>query len=289
MTEPVPSSRWSGEAKAWLVFWIVLAIATPSLLFFFPEWFVGPGRRGGGGRARELPGILLFGLWLGGSFIWVIWFRNKRRSNALAGVAAAMKFDLEPAPAEEDWSSFGVFEYFRIGFEHSARNKMDGNLGPYEVTVLDYHFRRSGLPTDVAIQTSSRKYHQTVVAFWGVSPKLLGFQLVTRESGWRKPGKNRSPKACITDLNIGKGVNDDFQKHYLVGGNNEAQLREFFTPPLMEYFRAYQGWDIEAADGHLLIYQEKRLQAPAKLAKFLDQARQVVDTLRQRAEEKRRK
>ena len=288
MTDPVPSSRWSGEGKAWLVFWIVLAIATPSLPCFFPEWFTNPGKRDWG-RVLGPASFLFFIFWLLGVYFWVIWFRNTRRTSALAGVAAAMKFDLEMAPAEEDWSLFGVFEFFRIGFEHSACNNMDGNLGPYEVTVLDYHFRRSALPWDIGIQMSSRKYHQTVVAFWGVSPKLPNFKLLTRETGWFKPGKNRSPKASITEVEIGKGLNDDFQNLYLVGGEDEARLRAFFTPPLLAYFAAHPGWDIEAAEGHLLVYQERKLQPPAKLQQFLDSARQIADTLRLRAEGPRKR
>jgi hypothetical protein len=297
MTEPPLSPRWSGEAKAWLVFFVVLVVATPILLIFFPEWFTwdfrGPQRRGAFGRrvptADELPAIGLLLAWLVGVGGWTYWYRNKRRSAGLAGIAQELKLELTPAPEDDAWSCMGVFAFFRIGFEHSGRNWMAGKLGRYSINVLDYHFRRSALPRDVEIQMSSRKYHQTVVAFWDVARGLPNFQLVTRESWWSRPGENRSPKGCIADRKIGRAVNDDFLKNYKVGGGSEARLSEFFTPLLMEYFCAHKGWDVEAVDGHLLIYQERRLQAPANMAAFLEQARHVADTLRERAEETKRR
>lgn len=286
---PPTSSRWSGAGKAWLVFWVVLGTATAVLVLFFPEWLVFEGRRGGRGRRlptlRELPALALLCGWFFGAIGWVLWFRNKRRSAALAGIAQELNLELTPAPSDETWAELEQFAFCRIGFEHSGRNWMIGTLGAYDSAVLDYHFRRSALPKDVEVQMSSRKYHQTVVAFWNVSDALPSFQLVTRETWWRRPGKKRSPKGCITDLKIGQGTNDDFYRHYLVGGPDEAALREYFTPLLLEYFCAHKGWDIESADGHLLIYQERRLQPPAQMAEFLTQARELADTLRDRAEE----
>lgn len=284
-------SRWSGEAKAWLVYWLVLAVATPCLLYFLPEWFTLESRRDRSGRSlpttKNLPSMFLFGFWFVGLCGWVMWFRNTRRSNALAIVATNLQLELKPTPTDEDWSCFHLFKFFQIGFQHAARNKLDGKFGSYDVTLLDYFFRRSGLPRDVEIETSSRKYHQTVVALWGVSQRLPDFQLVTRETGWFKPGQNRSPKASIEDLHIGKDGNADFHRHYLVGGKDEALLHKFFTPPLLEYFSAHHGWDIEAADGHVLVYQERKLQSPAQLEEFLAGAREIAATLRQRAEGQR--
>lgn len=264
--------RWSGHGKAWLVFWITLVAATVILVIFFPEWLVFEGRGGRGRRLptlRELPALALLGGWLVGAICWVIWFRNNRRSAALVPAAQELNLELVPAPPDETWADLGHFAFCRIGFEQSGRNWMTGAFGDYEIAVLDYHFRRSALPKDVEVQMSSRKYHQTVAAFWSVSEALPNFQLVSREGWWRRPGKNRSPKGCITDLNVGKGINDDFYRHYMVGGPDEAALRAFFTPPLMEHFCAHKGWDIESADGHLLIYQERKLQPPVMMAVFL--------------------
>ena len=288
MTEPIEphssSSSWSWQGKAWLAFWIVLIVATPCLLYFLPEWFVW-GNHGGGGRRKrlptleELPAILLFLVWLGGVGAWVMWFRNKRRSEGLATVAQELKLELTPAPTEEDWAVMGVFKFFQIGFQREARNWMTGP----DLAILDYHFRRSALPRDVEINMSSRKYHQTVIAFWNVSARLPEFQLVTRDSWWRNPGKNRTPKECFEDLKIGQAMNDDFLKHYKVGGANVAALSEFFAPLLMEYFCAHKGWDVESTGGHLLVYQEKRLQPRGKMGAFVEQAREIATALRDRA------
>jgi hypothetical protein len=294
--QPTTAPRWSGEVKAWLIFWIMLAVATPILLLCFPDWFTWHAQAHQGRRfPRRLPAVEdwpTFGLgltWLFGAVGWVVWFRNKRRSEGLTRVAQQRNLELTAAPADHGWMDMQAFAFFRIGFEHSARNRMTGKLGRYSIEALDYHFRRSALPRDVEIQTSSRKYHQTVVAFWHVSRKFPDFQLVSRESWWSRPGKNRSPKGCVADLKIGKALNNDFFKNYLVGGANEDQLQEFFTPLLMEYFCAHRGWDIESAGSHLLIYQERRLQRPAMMAGFLDQALEIAETLRGRAEEERQR
>lgn len=286
MTEPPSTSQgWSWQAKALLVSWIGLVTATPVLLFLMPYWFDWAQQQGLPGKLLRLPFWLLVAAWVAGAVGSVVWFFNKRRSDRLAGIAQDLKLDLTPAPEDDDWASMRDFAFFRIGFDQSARNWMTGKLGHYDIAILDYFFRRSGLPRDIEIRRSSRDYHQTVVAFWNASAKLPGFQLVTRESWWSHMGaKNRSPKGCIGDLKIGKAMNRDFFKNYLVGGPSEASLREFFSPLLMEYFCAHKGWDVESTDGHLLIYQETRLQPPAKMAEFLEQARQIAETLRERAE-----
>jgi hypothetical protein len=292
MTEPPSSPRLSGEAKAWLVFWIILVVATPILLLFLPDWFTWELHAHQGRRfprrlptAAELPTIGLVLAWLLGVCGWVYWYRNKRRSEGLARIAQELKLELTAALEDDVWTDMRVFAFFQIGFEQSARNRMTGKMGRYSLAVLDYHFRRSTLPRDVESRTSSRKYHQTVVAFWNVARGLPNFQLVSRENWWSRPGENRSPKGCIADRKIGQTLNDDFLKRYKVGGGSEARLSEFFSPLLMEYFCAHKGWDVESAQGHLLIYQERRLQQPANMAAFLEQARQIADTLRERAEE----
>lgn len=283
-----PSTRWSREAKAWLVFWIVLIIATPALFLLSGVWWSWAEDQGWSGRLARMPFFLLGGAWLVGIIAQATWWVNKHRSGKLALIAEELHLHLTPAPKDDDWAAMQVFKFFRIGFDHSARNWMTGKLAGHDVAVLDYFFRRSDLPRDAPIRRSCRDYHQTVVAFWNVSPKLPPFQLVTRESWWSHMGaKNRSPKGCVKDLKVGKGINRDFYKNYLVGGPSEADLVSFFSPLLMEYFSAHRGWDVEAVDGHLLIYQETHVQAPVKLAAFLEEARQIADNLRERADGKR--
>jgi hypothetical protein len=278
---PISSSGWSWAGKAWLIFWIMLLVATPCLVYFFPDWFAFDRRRR---DWRTAGGSIVILSWILGLYGWVVWFRNKRRSQALAGVARELKLTLTPVPAEDDWADFTVFPLFNIGFECEARNLMTGQVGGTATALLDYRFRRSLLAKDVDSK-ESRKYHQTVAAFWGQSRKLPDFQLVTRESWWTSPtGKNRTPKQCIPDLKIGKVLNDDFLKHFKVGGSDEPALQKFFSPLLMEFFCQHKGWDLESAGGHLLVYQEKRVQPPGRIFDFLEQARRITEAVRERAE-----
>jgi hypothetical protein len=274
---------WSWETKASVVFWIVLILIPVPLAIFFPELFQFSARH----TTASAIGILLIIAWLLAVYVWFAWFRESRRTHALATACQQLQLSLQPAPSEDAYVVFQVFPLFNIGFERTARNLMQGKVSDHPITLLDYHFRRSLLPRDIELPSKvneARTYHQTVLAFWDVAEGLPNFKLVTRESWWTSPsGKNRTPKGCIADLKIGDGISSEFARNYKVGGKDEPAVRAFFTSDLVEFFAQHRGWDLETADGHVLLYQEKCLQKPDSLAEFINNANAVVQMLRAHA------
>jgi hypothetical protein len=229
-------------------------------------------------------------------YYWFVWFVQKRRREALERVCPKLGLKYQPEPEDAEWEALLAFPLFNIGYDRETRNLMTGNVAEWNVSLIDHFFRRSmktkrdidpedrdeGLQTTekafgANVGPDSRSYHQTIVAFWDVCERIPDFQLVTRE-GWfhSHTANHRTPKALIEDLHIGKEQRPAFAKRYKVGGKDREAIRQFFSATLMESLMYVKGWDVETVEGHILVYQEGRVQSPYKLPAFLEGASALV-------------
>jgi hypothetical protein len=71
----------------------------------------------------------------------------------------------------------------------------------------------------------------------------------------------------------------EFGERYLLRGANEDAVRQFFRPPLLDYFQSLQEkpvWNVEAAGPWLLVYLPSKRCKPDQLREFTDAAATIA-------------
>ena len=74
----------------------------------------------------------------------------------------------------------------------------------------------------------------------------------------------------------------DFESHptfssmFVLKGDNEPAIRDFFTPEILEFFETKKGISVEAnLGGSLMFYRPNTRRKPAELRDLLEQAYQI--------------
>jgi hypothetical protein len=182
---------------------------------------------------------------------------QKKRTAALFDTATRMGFNFEAKIPNEMLAQFGPFRLFNLGHGRKARNLMRGKAEGADALVLDYQYTVGG-------GKNSHTYSQTVVIYPGASggAPLPDFTLGP-EHWWDKIGD------ILGHRDIDFESSEEFSKHYLLKGPDEAAIRTLFGAEPLGYFAQHQGWSVEAAGGSLVIYHTGRRAKPEEMQPFL--------------------
>ena len=185
------------------------------------------------------------------------WLSEKKRTAALADVALRLGFNFEEKVSNEEAATLGSFHLFKVGRSRKGKNLMRGKSNGAEAIVLDYQYT-------IGSGKSSHTYSQTVVIYPGSAgaAALPDFTLGP-EHWWDKVGEVFGHR----DINFESS--EEFSKHYLLKGPDEAAIRTLFGAEPLGYFAQHQGWSVEAAGGSLVIYHSGRRAKPEEMQPFL--------------------
>jgi hypothetical protein len=70
-----------------------------------------------------------------------------------------------------------------------------------------------------------------------------------------------------------------FSKKYLLRGQDEAAIRNFFTRDIVAFFEQERGWNVEVQGGQLFAYRENHRPRAEELTSFMDNRRRILDLL----------
>lgn len=195
------------------------------------------------------------------------WLSEKKRTAALADVALRLGFNFEEKVSNEEAVTLGSFHLFKVGRSRKGKNLMRGKSNGAEAIVLDYQYT-------IGSGKSSHTYSQTVVIYPGSAgaAALPDFTLGP-EHWWDKVGEVFGHR----DINFESS--EEFSKHYLLKGPDEAAIRTLFGAEPLGFFAQHQGWSVEAAGGSLVIYRTERRPKPEEMQPFLAETAAVRRTL----------
>ena len=195
------------------------------------------------------------------------WLSEKKRTAALADVALRLGFSFEGKVSNEEAATLGSFHLFKVGRSRKGKNLMRGKSNGAEAIVLDYQYT-------IGSGKSSHTYSQTVVIYAASAgaAALPDFTLGP-EHWWDKVGEVFGHR----DINFESS--EEFSKHYLLKGPDEAAIRTLFGAEPLGYFAQHQGWSVEAAGGSLVIYHTGRRAKPEEMQPFLAETAAVRRTL----------
>ena len=195
------------------------------------------------------------------------WLNEKKRTAALADVAVRLGFNFEAKVSNEEAATLGSFHLFRVGRSRKGKNLMRGKSDGADAIVLDYQYTVGG-------GKNSHTYSQTVVIYPAAAgaATLPDFTLGP-EHWWDRIGE------VFGHRDIDFESSEEFSKHYLLKGPDEAAIRTLFGAEPLGYFAQHQGWSVEAAGGSLVVYHTGRRAKPEEMQPFLAETAAVRRTL----------
>ena len=207
---------------------------------------------------------ILFPIVLGGGFIvllgfliWLFLHLEKKRANALQAIAAEIGLQFSATHHEDLSASMQKFPLFNKGRGRKIRNVMSTETDIARLTIFDYQYRTGG-------GDNSRTYRQTVVALESEALRLPSFSL-RPESVFHKIG------AAIGMQDIDFEEHADFSDNFVLSGDDEQLVRQFFDNGLLNEFAKRQGISVETAPGSFIYFRTRRCK-PEQIREYMSQA-----------------
>ncbi|MCP4154416.1 MAG: hypothetical protein GY757_42220 [bacterium] len=217
----------------------------------------------------ENPGlIILFLLALAGIYFLVFTYLEKRRREGLQNVAGEL--GLTYTPNFDDNAGLLRFKLFNKGSSRKANNLLSGKFDGHTYKIFDYKYT---IRHSSGAKSNSSTYRQTVAYVNFKEKRLAGF-LLGPERFFHKIGTTFGMQDIDFEDSPG------FSKHYLLQGENEEEIRAFFKPALLEYFREKKiTATIESQGNKLILFKKNKRIKPKHIAAFLTEFREIVTHL----------
>jgi hypothetical protein len=202
-----------------------------------------------------------------GGIIWLVRHFEKKRTEALNAIAS--KFGLEFSAAKDDQllQKMQVFALFNKGHSRKIKNVMKAETEIASLTVFDYQYTTGG-------GQSSQVHSHTVVTMESDSLSLPIFKL-RPENFFDKVG------AAMGFQDINFDTHPEFSKSFVLQGENEDAIRNFFDTEMLEFLAKQQGCYIESAPG-VFIYLRGGRKKPEQIRELIDEGYAVYGALTQR-------
>ncbi len=188
---------------------------------------------------------------------------ERRRRDNLADLArqSGWDFNAEGGFVEQD---YGACRLMTLGHSRRLRNLITGGRRQDAFCAFDYRYVRGhGKHRQI--------YHQTVVAY--ALPEPLPVFFISPESrlNWIAESFGSQDIDLPHDL--------EFSRQYVLRGPDEPALLDWFNLRRTEAVRRFGRACIECDGGHLLVYRPRKRLKPGEYRTFLDETRQLRDTL----------
>ena len=211
-----------------------------------------------------IPGVVAL---IGGIFLLVRYFDKKRRE-ALQAFAEELNLEFHGFGHTELHSRLRVFKLFNCGHSRKMKNVILGETDFASIAMFDYRYT-----------TGSGKHQhvhsQTVVAIEAPDLSMPVFSL--------------RPEHMFDWFGSVLGRQDiDFDHHptfsqaFVLKGENEDRIRDFFDQPLLDFFAERNGIGFETQPDHFIFFRAGRAVKVDDLRNFMNEGYQVFQALCER-------
>lgn len=201
----------------------------------------------------------------------IIYEKRKARQRQEDMQAAAEEMGLEFIPKGDDAFSERVsrFKLFNKGHDRKILNIVLGETEHFELTIFDYHYTTGG--------GEHQQRHRRAVALME-SPEL------------KVPAFTMRPEGMFDKLGAVLGLQDiDFKSHpvfstkYLLKGDDEQQIRDFFDDSILSLMEKKQKLCVEAVPGKMIVYYANRPPRADQLKSLFAEALEIYSVFDERA------
>ena len=213
-----------------------------------------------------LPFLMIFGFlaFVGGLLYWSH-VSNKRRTEAVRAQAEQMGLRFVDDPNSHASGQFQSFKLFSCGRGRKMSNLIEGDSGDVKISIFDYRFvTGSG--------KHSTTHLQTIIA-------LQSEQLRCPEFTMRPEGFFDKIGSAMGFQDIDFDSHPTFSKMFVLKGPEEAAIRSYFAPTVLEFFENHPQDSIEARNDTMFFYRARKLRKPEELKELLSQAYEAYGVL----------
>jgi len=208
--------------------------------------------------------VLGFGLVL---LIGAAVYATRSRRSGLSSAAAPLGLKALNGPTPFSAEEKKGFNLFSRGYGGKWTNMFSDNVEAPSALFFDFSYR-FGLRF-----IASRKYYQTVAAFFARLTSLPDFQLTPATALDRI-----APKLGLQAIHFES--RPQFGKKYWLRASDEIAARALFTDALIDRLSTTDpsaAWYVEKSGRWVLVYRHGKSCAPLGLARFLQNARAMAD------------
>ena len=204
---------------------------------------------------------ILFAIVMGGGvivlvgfLIWLFLHLEKKRANALQAIAAEIGLQFSATHHEALLARMQIFPLFKKGSFRKMRNVMTTETEMERLAIFDYRYTTGG-------GDNSRCYRQTVVAFESDALTLPVFSM--------------RPEGVLHKLGSALGMKDidfeqhsDFSSNFVLTGDDEQSVRQFFDEQLLDLLARHKGICVESAPGRFIFFLSRR-RKPEQIQEYI--------------------
>ena len=213
-----------------------------------------------------LPFLMIFGFlaFVGGLLYWSH-ASNKARTAAFKEQAEQMGLRFVDNPDGQILKHFGGFKLFNHGRARRMKNLVEGDSGDVKISIFDYQFTTGS-------GKSTTTHNQTIIS-------LQSSQLSCPEFTMRPEGFFDRIGSALGFQDLNFDSHPEFSKLFVLKGPDEAAIRSFFTPRLLEFFELHPKDTLEARDDMMFFYRGRTRRKPEELKDLLSQAYEAFGVL----------
>jgi len=204
----------------------------------------------------------------GGIFYWKRRVQQKRRE-ALEPVASELRWSFSPDGGDTLRTSMGGFRLCAHGRSKRFTNLMRGSGENAGTALFDYAYTIGG-------GKERHTYRQTVLSL-NVGGRPLPRFCLRPEHVWDKV------EAFFGHKDIAFDTHPDFSKRYSLRGDDEYQIRNFFSDRLISFIEKEPGITMEGDGSTLILYRHRKLLKPEQIRAFIEMGSRLLSLLTAKA------
>lgn len=221
----------------------------------------------------ELLTVLLVLISLGLVGLVVIWQRHRERLRRedIEAAADAMGLAFQAVGDAGFEKRVSLFNLFNKGHSKKILNIVIGEVPDLEIVIFDYHYT-------VGSGKNQKNHRRSVALIESQDLKVPAFT-IRPENMFDKLG------AIIGLQDIDFDTHPLFSKMFLLKGENETQIREFFNDPVLTMLEKKPKVCVEASSGKMIFYYATKPPKENQVKAMFSEALEVHTILADRARE----
>lgn len=180
---------------------------------------------------------------------------EKKRTEELQQVAEEMGLQFNATAQLRVQEAIGHLRLFNRGHGKKFKNMMFGEANNVELAIFDYRYTTGG-------GKNKQTHQQTVICFQSSKLSLPAFEL-RPENFLHKVGQ------AFGYQDIDFETHPVFSKQFILRGEDEAAIREFFTPLRLQFFESLLGVSVETSPERLIFYRARKRAKPAEIRSLM--------------------
>lgn len=196
--------------------------------------------------------------------------RDKKRQEDVQNLAEEMGLAFQPTAEENFQERVALFKLFKKGHSQQILNIVVGEVPDLEIVIFDYHYSVG--------RGKQQQHHRHTVALIESRELAIPAFTLRPESVFDKLG------AIIGMQDIDFDSHPLFSKMFLLKGDDEAEIREFFDDSILNLMQGKPKVCVEATHGKMIVYYGSKPPKADQLKSLFAEALEVHSVFAERAQ-----